>query len=159
VTTSSDRVQAALVDAGSKARVVLLAHPGRTASEAAGALGVEIGQIVKSLVFQSPASVVLLLVAGDRRVDTDKVAQLLGGGPVTMATPETVRQATGFAIGGVSPVGHREPMAALIDKSLERFDTLWAAAGAPEAVFETTISELAMLTSGALAEFTLDPSR
>lgn len=137
---------------GSRARVVELPTSARTATEAANSLGVEVGQIVKSLVFVADGTPVLLLVAGDRRVSPPKTAVALGAGEVARATAELVREATGFAIGGVPPLGHRSPMTTLVDQSLTRFDELWAAAGTPNAVFQTTPAELVAMSHGALAD-------
>lgn len=153
-TTSTERVQQALAATGSPARVVFLEAPGRTAAEAAAALRIELGQIVKSLVFEVAGEPLLLLVAGDRRVDPAKVERVTGRSPVVMASPERVRAATGFAIGGVSPIGHPGKLETLVDESLARFEVLWAAAGAPEAVFQTTLGALLEMTGGAPAPIT-----
>ena len=107
----------------------------RTAAEAAAAAGCELGQIVKSLVFVDGRGPVLVLCAGDRRVDT-------AGLEVRRATPDEVREATGFAIGGVPPLGHDRPLRTLVDASLRRFDTVWCAAGTPRAVFEVSTDAL-----------------
>ena len=107
----------------------------RTAEEAAAAAGCELGQIVKSLVFNDDQGPVLVLCAGDRRVDT-------AGLGVRRATADEVRQATGFAIGGVPPLGHDRPLRTLVDSSLRRFDTVWCAAGTPRAVFEVETDRL-----------------
>jgi prolyl-tRNA editing enzyme YbaK/EbsC (Cys-tRNA(Pro) deacylase) len=107
----------------------------RTAEEAAAAAGSELGQIVKSLVFNDDRGPVLVLCAGDRRVDTERLG-------VRRATADEVRQATGFAIGGVPPLGHDRPLRTLVDSSLRRFDTVWCAAGTPRAVFEVETDRL-----------------
>jgi prolyl-tRNA editing enzyme YbaK/EbsC (Cys-tRNA(Pro) deacylase) len=107
----------------------------RTAEEAAAAAGCQLGQIVKSLVFNDDRGPVLVLCAGDRRVDT-------AGLGVRRATADEVRQATGFAIGGVPPLGHDRPLRTLVDSSLRRFDTVWCAAGTPRAVFEVETDRL-----------------
>ena len=107
----------------------------RTAEEAAAAAGCELGQIVKSLVFNDDHGPVLVLCAGDRRVDTEGLG-------VRRATADEVRQATGFAIGGVPPLGHDRPLRTLVDSSLRRFDTVWCAAGTPRAVFEVKTDRL-----------------
>ena len=103
----------------------------RTAEEAAAAAGCELGQIVKSLVFADGDAPVLVLCAGDRRVDTALV-----GDDVRRASPDEVREATGFAIGGVPPLGHDRPVRTVVDESLRRFATVWCAAGTPRSVFE-----------------------
>jgi orotate phosphoribosyltransferase len=146
------RVQEALAGAGSTARVIELDSSARTAAEAAESLGVEVGQIVKSLVFVADGAPVLLLVAGDHRVDPIKAAAALGAAALVRADADVVREASGFPIGGVAPVGHRRPMRALIDASLARFDEIWAAAGTPHAVFPTSLPELTVLTGGAVAD-------
>jgi prolyl-tRNA editing enzyme YbaK/EbsC (Cys-tRNA(Pro) deacylase) len=109
----------------------------RTAQEAADAVGVELGQIVKSLVFVDDEGPLLCLCAGDRRVDTGK----LGTG-VRQANGREVRQSTGFAIGGVPPLGHPEELPTVVDASLRRFDTVWCAGGTPNAVFPVATDAL-----------------
>ncbi|HET6469810.1 MAG TPA: YbaK/EbsC family protein [Geminicoccaceae bacterium] len=146
------RVQAALVAAGSAARVVELARTARSAADAARALGVEVGQIVKSLLFTVQGRPVLALVAGDRQCDPEGLARALGGaGTAQRADAALVREATGFAIGGVAPLGHPAPLPTLIDPSLGRFARVWAAAGHPHCVFETSLGELLALTGGRAA--------
>jgi prolyl-tRNA editing enzyme YbaK/EbsC (Cys-tRNA(Pro) deacylase) len=151
-----ERVRRALEAAGSPARPVALAATARTAEDAARALGVEVGQIVKSLLFLVGGRPVLALVAGDRRCRPAALPGLLGlAGEVARADAETVRAVTGFSIGGVAPVGHPTTLPCAIDASLGRFERLWAAAGHPHAVFETSLAELVRLTggvTGAIAE-------
>lgn len=133
---SAQRVQEALDLLGIDSRVTELPVAARTALQAADALGIEVGRIAKSLVFRAGHSsrAVLVIAAGDRRVDEQRVAQALGE-PIERATPEFVRAHTGFAIGGVAPLGHPQPLATFVDKSLRRFDTVWAAGGTPHCVF------------------------
>ncbi len=148
---SVERVRAALEAAGSAARPVALAESARTAEDAARALGVAVGQIVKSLVFLVGGRPVLVLVAGDRRVRPEPLGPLVGlPGPVERADAAAVRAATGFAIGGVAPIGHPMRLPCVIDASLGRFERLWAAAGHPHAVFPTDLDELVRLTGGLL---------
>jgi prolyl-tRNA editing enzyme YbaK/EbsC (Cys-tRNA(Pro) deacylase) len=109
----------------------------RTAVDAAKAVGAELGQIVKSLVFIDDGGPLLCLCAGDRRVDTTKL-----GPTVRQARGDEVREATGFAIGGVPPLGHDRPIRTLVDSSLSRFDTVWCAAGTPNAVFAVATEAL-----------------
>ena len=143
------RVQAALVDAGSPAQIIPLSETARTAEDAARALGCQLGQIVKSLVFTVGDAAVMALVAGDRRCETRALAAVLGlAGKVRRADAETVRRATGFAIGGVAPVGHGGRLPIAIDASLRRFDRVYAAAGHPNCVFATTVEELQRMTGG-----------
>ena len=117
------------------AGVRLLDDSARTAEQAAAALGVGVAQIVKSMVFAADGVAVLVLTAGDHRVDPAKVAALLGAGRVERADPGLVRSATGYAIGGVPPVGHERPVRTVVDVSLLRFELVWCAAGTPHAVF------------------------
>ena len=129
----ADRLRAAGLDVD----VQELDASTRTAEEAAAAAGCELGQIVKSLVFVDASGPVLVLCAGDRRVDTALV-----GDDVRRATPDEVREATGFAIGGVPPLGHERHVRTVVDESLRRFATVWCAAGTPRAVFEVETERL-----------------
>jgi prolyl-tRNA editing enzyme YbaK/EbsC (Cys-tRNA(Pro) deacylase) len=127
------RFEARLVELGLDADVHELDASTRTAGEAAAAVGVEVGQIVKSLVFLDGSGPILCLCAGDRRVDTAKL-----GETVRQANGDEVREATGFAIGGVPPLGHDRPVRTVVDSSLRRFPTVWCAAGTPNAVFSVS---------------------
>jgi prolyl-tRNA editing enzyme YbaK/EbsC (Cys-tRNA(Pro) deacylase) len=129
------RLKQRLLARGLDVDVRMLSDSARTANEAAAALGCEVGQIVKSLVFVRDEVPVMVLCAGDRRVD----ARRLGLGP---ASAEQARAATGFAIGGIPPLGHDSELETLIDDSLRRFETVWCAAGTPHAVFEVDIEAL-----------------
>ena len=129
----ADRLRAAGLDVD----VQELDASTRTAEEAAAAAGCELGQIVKSLVFFDSSGPVLVLCAGERRVDTALV-----GDEVRRATPDEVRDATGFAIGGVPPLGHERQVRTMVDDSLRRFATVWCAAGTPRAVFEVRTERL-----------------
>jgi prolyl-tRNA editing enzyme YbaK/EbsC (Cys-tRNA(Pro) deacylase) len=128
--STAQRFQERLRGLGLEAEVRELADSTRTAQEAADAVDVDVGQIVKSLVFVDDTGPLLCLCAGDRRVDTAK----LGNG-VRQAKGDEVREATGFAIGGVPPLGHDRPMRTVVDASLRRFETIWCAGGTPHAVF------------------------
>ena len=131
-------MQQRLRDRGLDVEVRELAESTRTVADAAAAVGVETGQIVKSLVFTSPAGAhALVLCAGDRRVDTS----VLGDGWRT-ATASEVRAATGFSIGGVPPLGHNQPLRTVVDSSLRRFESVWCAAGTPNAVFHVATDDL-----------------
>lgn len=123
-----------------------------TAAAAAAALGVEVGQIANSLVFDADGEPLLVLTSGAHRVDTGKVAALIGAARVRRASPEFVRAATGQPIGGVAPVGHPAPLRTLVDRALQRYDEVWAAGGVPHAVFPTTCAELVEVTRGELAD-------
>ncbi|MGW9023670.1 YbaK/EbsC family protein [Streptomyces sp. NPDC055722] len=107
----------------------------RTAAEAAAAIGCELGQICKSLIFTADGSPVLVLMDGASRVDLERVREVLGAAEVTRARADLVRETTGYAIGGVPPFGHRTKTRVLADRSLLDHDTVWAAAGNPHAVF------------------------
>ncbi len=147
------RVREALAAAGSEAEVIALAGTARSAADAAASVGVELGAIVKSLVFTAGGRPVMALVAGDRRCDTAVLAHALGiEGKLGRADADAVRQATGFTIGGVPPIAHAEGIAVLIDASLARFETLYAAAGHPHCVFATSVDELAGLTGAPVVE-------
>ena len=151
------RVAQALASAGTSAEVLVLADTARTAEDAAASLGCELGAIVKSLVFAIGGQPVMALVAGDKRCNTKALPQALGmTGKAKRADADLVRETTGFSIGGVAPVGHLTAIPLVIDQSLARFDTVYAAAGHPHCVFATTVSELSGMTganvSDALAE-------
>jgi prolyl-tRNA editing enzyme YbaK/EbsC (Cys-tRNA(Pro) deacylase) len=148
---SARRVQAALHALGLDVAVRELPASARTAAEAAAAVGVEQGAIVKSLVFRGARSgdAVLVLVAGDNRADEARLEAALGE-PVERADADFVRAATGYAIGGVPPVGHPEPLRTLVDEDLLRFDAVWAAAGTPHAVFPVAPAALARAAAGSV---------
>ena len=147
------RVQEALREKGSRAEIIELETTARTAEDAARSLGVEVGAIVKSLVFTIDGDPVMALVAGDRRCDTKALGPAFGrSGLVLRADADRVRDATGFVIGGVAPLAHPAPLPTVIDDSLGRFETVYAAAGHPHCVFPTTMLELSLLTGGAVAK-------
>jgi prolyl-tRNA editing enzyme YbaK/EbsC (Cys-tRNA(Pro) deacylase) len=114
----------------------------KTAQDAARAIGCEVGQIVKSLVFMADDRPLLALTSGANRVDVARLADLAGAGDVRRATPEEARVATGFAVGGTPPFGHPERVRTFLDRDLLAFDEVWAAAGSPDSVFGTTPGEL-----------------
>lgn len=133
--------------------MIALGASARTAEEAAAALDVPPGAIVKSLVFTIDGAPVMALIAGDRRCVTRALPGALGmAGLVMRADAERVRAATGFAIGGVAPLGHPARLPTAIDDSLARFETVYAAAGHPLFVFPTTVLELSLLTGGAVVK-------
>jgi prolyl-tRNA editing enzyme YbaK/EbsC (Cys-tRNA(Pro) deacylase) len=147
------RVQAALRDKGSRARVIELRSTARTAEDAARALDVPVGAIVKSLVFLIDGEPVMALVAGDRRGDQAALPKAFGRtGLLLRADADRVRAATGFTIGGVAPLAHPSQLPTVIDDSLGRFETVYAAAGHPHCVFPTTMLELSLLTGGAVVK-------
>jgi prolyl-tRNA editing enzyme YbaK/EbsC (Cys-tRNA(Pro) deacylase) len=134
------------------ARLQVLPDAVTTAAAAAAALGVEVGQIANSLVFDADGAALLVLTSGAHRVDTAKVAALIGAQCVRRASPEFVRAATGQAIGGVAPVGHPQPLRTLVDRALAAFDEVWAAGGIAHAVFPSTFKELVTVTGGEPAD-------
>jgi prolyl-tRNA editing enzyme YbaK/EbsC (Cys-tRNA(Pro) deacylase) len=123
-----------------------------TAATAAAQLGCEVGAIANSLVFSADGEPVLIMTSGAHRVDTGKVARLLGVAAVKRADARSVREWTGQAIGGVGPVGHPRPIRTLVDPWLARHEVIWAAAGHPHTVFPTTYAELTRITHGTPAE-------
>ena len=131
------RLAQRLVEHGLDVRVQELEASTRTAEEAAAAVSADVGQIVKSLVFVDGDGPVLVLCAGDRRVDVARLGQ-----GARQARADEVREATGFAIGGVPPLGHDRPLRTVVDPSLRRFATVWCAAGTPRAVFEIETERL-----------------
>lgn len=150
---SVQRVQTALKSAGSPAEAIALAETARSAQEAADSIGCPLGAIVKSLVFAVGSQPVMALVAGDRRCNEKALPAVLGlEGKAKRASADLVRQATGFAIGGVSPIGHPFPLPVVIDASLARFESIYAAAGHPHCVFQTTPEELQHLTGATVSE-------
>ena len=150
---SVQRVQAALTAAGSAAEIIALADTARSAEDAAASVGCDLGAIVKSLVFRVGETPVMALVAGDRQCDLKALPAALGlEGKAKRADADMVRAATGFAIGGVAPVGHPVPVPVAVDASLGRFETIYAAAGHPYCVFRTSFHELVRLTDGRSSE-------
>jgi prolyl-tRNA editing enzyme YbaK/EbsC (Cys-tRNA(Pro) deacylase) len=152
------RVRQALGALGSAGKVVVLDGHARTASAAAEQLGVTVAQIANSLVFAVPDEAadggrraLLVLTSGAHRVDTAKVAALIGVPRLDRADADFVRERTGFAIGGVAPVGHTGPLQTLVDDALAEHDRVWAAAGHPRTVFATSFDELLRITGGAPA--------
>jgi prolyl-tRNA editing enzyme YbaK/EbsC (Cys-tRNA(Pro) deacylase) len=153
------RVRAALAERGALGQVVVLDDHARTAAAAAAQLAVTVAQIANSLVFAVPdpaepggRRALLVLTSGAHRVDTAKVAALIGAPRLDRADPDFVRDRTGFAIGGVAPVGHTSPIQTLVDAALAEHTAIWAAAGHPRTVFPTSFDELVRITGGRPAE-------
>lgn len=146
---SAQRVQEALAALGFAYRVHQLPASTRTAREAAVAVGCEVGQIAKSLVFRrtNSGTPVLVITSGANRVNEGKLRETVGE-PVVMADAEYVREWTGFAIGGVPPLGHRQVLETLIDRDLLQYGEIWAAAGTPNAVFPLNPADLEAMTRG-----------
>jgi len=126
----------------------------KTAEDAARAIGCEVAQIVKSLVFVADGRPVLALTSGANRVDAGRLAALAGTQDARRATPEEARTATGFAVGGTPPFGHPEPIRTFLDPALEAFEEIWAGAGTPGSVFRTTPDELRRTANAQVGDFT-----
>lgn len=129
----------------------------RTAAQAAAALGVEVGAIANSLVFDADGTPLLALTSGAHRADTETLATLTGARRVRKADPDFVRAHTGQPIGGVAPVGHPAPIRTFVDVALRQHPVVWAAGGHPKAVFPTTFEELVALTGGTAADVAVRP--
>ena len=136
----------------SNLKVIVLDQTARTANEAATALGCKVGAIIKSLLFKAGKDFVLCLVSGDRRCSLNKLKKILKEKDVSMANPKDVKKITGYTIGGVSPVGHLIKIKIFIDENLKNFESIFAAAGHPNAVFEIDFENLKKLTSGDIKE-------
>ncbi|MBW2057877.1 MAG: YbaK/EbsC family protein [Deltaproteobacteria bacterium] len=145
----AQKVQDELRRLGFSHRVVESQRTTRSAADAAQAVGCTIGQIAKSLVFRSKSTdrPILVIASGPNRVSEEKIASYCSE-PVEMASADFVRERTGFAIGGVPPVGHAEPMETYIDEDLLRHDEIWAAAGSPNAIFRLPPGDLIRMTGG-----------
>ena len=146
-----DRVRIALKEAGHLDTITGFAAGTRTATDAAAAIGCTVAQIAKSIVFRSMDQPVLVIASGSNRVDLAKVERALGL-RVDRADPTWVREVTGFAVGGVPPLGHVTPPLTLIDQDLLVLEPIWAAAGSPTHVFRTTASALVTLSNGKVAD-------
>ncbi len=157
---AAERIQAALAEAGLQARVREFPESTRTAADAAAAIGCSVAQIAKSLIFKGRQSgrSILVVASGANRVEERKVAALVGEA-LEKADAAFVRSATGYAIGGVPPVGHVSPPITVIDEDLLHLDEIWAAAGTPNAVFALTPEALVALTSGTVGTVRRDRER
>ncbi|MFI5276095.1 MAG: YbaK/EbsC family protein [Ktedonobacterales bacterium] len=151
-----ERVRERLREQGIEAQPVEFAESTRTSADAAAAIGTTVAQIAKSLVFMANGQPLLVIASGANRVDTKKLGALLDA-RITRADADAVRQATGFPIGGVPPLGHTTPLRTLIDEDLLAFTSIWAAAGTPNAVFETTPADLLKMTNGQVADLKEQP--
>ena len=147
---SVKRVERLLKEFDQKQKVIILNTSARTASEAASSLGCEVGAIVKSLLFNTENTFTLCLVAGDKRASLNKIKKTLNIKDASMALADDVKKVTGYTIGGVSPVGHLNKIDILIDNSLERFTSLYAAAGHPNCVFQINFKDLKKITNGSI---------
>ncbi len=149
---NTERVVARLRELGASGEVQMLSEATPTAASAAAKLGCDIGAIANSLIFDADGEPLLVLTSGAHRVDTAKVAGLVGAAKVKRATPEFVRAATGQPIGGVAPIGHPAPVRTLVDEWLAKHDVVWAAAGHPHTLFPTSYDELVRITGGTPAD-------
>ena len=148
------RVEKILNDFDPNLDVVILEQTARTANDAATALGCNVGAIVKSLLFKIGDKFCLCLVSGDKRCSLNKLKKKLNEKDVLMASPEEVKQVTGYTIGGVSPIGHLVKIKIYMDKNLERFSKVFAAAGHPTAIFGISFFELKKLTNAEVDDLT-----
>ena len=148
------RVEKILKDYDESQNIIVLETSARTALEAASSLGCEVGAIVKSLLFKTENSFTLCLVAGDKRASLNRIKKALKIKDASMASAEDVKNITGYTIGGVSPIGHLKKIEILIDKSLSRFNLLFAAAGHPNCVFKIDFTNLKKITNGITEEIT-----
>ena len=150
---SAEKVQNALTKLGYAYKVIEAAESTRTAEEAAARVGCSVGQIVKSLVFKGKKSgkAILILTSGANRVDVKRIAAYAQE-KIGRADPDFVRERTGFAIGGIPPLGHLHPIETYVDEDLLNFEEIWAAAGTPKAVFKMRASELEKMTGGKIIQ-------
>ena len=148
---AAERVSAALRALGVEVEIVEFSESTHTAAEAAAAVGATVGQIVKSLVFLAGTQPILALVSGAHQLDTTRLGEVAGA-PITRANADIVRQATGFAIGGVPPVGHISELPTYCDAALQQYELVWAAAGTPNAVFPIAPAELIRVTRARVVE-------
>ena len=148
---SAQKVQETLTQQGFACQVMELPDSTRTSPEAAQAVGCQVGQIAKSLIFRARQSdrPILVIASGANRVNEKKLAALLGE-PIERADADWVRERTGFAVGGIPPVGHSEPLTTFVDQDLMQYAEIWAAAGTPHAVFCLTPTDLARMTGGSV---------
>jgi prolyl-tRNA editing enzyme YbaK/EbsC (Cys-tRNA(Pro) deacylase) len=152
LSSSAQKVQDLLLSLGFNCTVIEHAESTRTAQEAADRAGCTLGQITKSLIFKGQTShkPILVLTSGSNRVDEKRISEYAGE-PIVRADADFVRAVTGFAIGGVPPLGHAQKMETYLDEDLLQYKTIWAAAGTPNAIFELTPDDLQKMTGGKIA--------
>ena len=148
------RVQKKLLEYDASYKVMVLASSARTAQEAAESLNTDVGSIVKSLLFKSENNFILCLVSGDRRCSLNKLKKIKQQKDISMANPQSVKEVTGFTIGGVSPIGHLKEVEIFIDNNLKRFQNIFAAAGHPNCVYKVNFENLLKMTSGKVEDIT-----
>jgi len=153
LSASAQKVQDALLSRGFNYTVIEFQESTRTAQEAAERVGCALGQIIKSLIFKGAESgkAILVLTSGANRVDEKRIS-VYAGEPIMRADPDFARAATGFAIGGIPPLGHAQPIETWLDEDLLQYATLWGAAGTPKAVFELPSAALQPMTGGNIAQ-------
>ena len=148
------RAEKSIKEYNSEMSVIVLDSSAKTAIEAASSLGCEVGAIVKSLLFKTENTFTLFLVSGDKKASLNKIKKTLNIKDASMASPDDVKNITGYTIGGVSPVGHLNKIEIFIDHSLARFENLYAAAGHPNCVFKTNFDDLQKITNGFIKDIT-----
>ena len=146
------RAKEALKKFNNKIKVIELEQTARTANDAANSLNTEVGSIVKSLLFRNEGNFFLCLVSGDKRCSLNKLKKIFNSKDLSMASPDEVKNQTGYTIGGVSPVGHKNKLEIFVDESLNRFKNLYAAAGHPNCIFKINFDELLNLTNGTVKD-------
>ena len=148
------RAEKSIKEYNNEMSVIVLDSSAKTANEAASSLGCEVGAIVKSLLFKTENTFTLFLVSGDKKASLNKIKKTLNIKDASMASPDDVKNITGYTIGGVSPVGHLNKIEIFIDHSLARFENLYAAAGHPNCVFKTNFDDLQKITNGFIKDIT-----
>ena len=146
------RAKEALKKFNSEIKVIELEQTARTANDAANSLNTEVGSIVKSLLFRNEENFFLCLVSGDKRCSLNKLKKIFNSKDLSMASPDEVKDQTGYTIGGVSPIGHKNKLEIFVDESLNRFKNLYAAAGHPNCIFKISFDELLNLTNGVIKD-------
>ena len=148
------RAEKSIKEYNNEMSVIVLDSSAKTAIEAASSLGCEVGAIVKSLLFKTENTFTLFLVSGDKKASLNKIKKTLNIKDASMASPDDVKNITGYTIGGVSPVGHLNKIEIFIDHSLARFENLYAAAGHPNCVFKTNFDDLQKIPNGFIKDVT-----
>ena len=146
------RVEKSLREFDVNLKVIALEKTARTAKDAANSLNTEVGSIVKSLLFRNEGKFLLCLVSGDKRCSLNKLKTIFNSKDLSMDSPDEVKDQTGYTIGGVSPVGHKNKLEIIVDESLNRFKNLYAAAGHPNCIFKINFDELLNLTNGTVKD-------
>ena len=146
------RAEKALKEFDEALSVTELENTARTAADAAKSLNCEVGAIVKSLLFKNGDSYFLCLVSGDKRCSLNKLKKFFNSKDLSMASPNDVKEQTGYTIGGVSPIGHTNSLQILVDSSLNRFEDLFAAAGHPNCIFKINFEDLKKITNGTIED-------